>query len=90
MPLDARDIVKLRRIIAISEKLIAMNPKARRGRPTSKSGNGASKSANKRTRRTGKDLVEFRKMLLVERKKGKAVAEIAKKHSVTPSYIYQL
>lgn len=41
-------------------------------------------------RRVGKELAEFKKMIKAERKGGMAVAEIARKHGVTPSYIYQL
>ncbi len=43
-----------------------------------------------RTRRVGKELVEFRKLLKKERKAGVPVAELAAKHGVTSSYIYQL
>jgi hypothetical protein len=90
MTLDPRQIAKLRRIISISEKLISVSGKPKRGRPASKNGNGALRSARRRTRRTGKDLTNFRKILLTERKKGTAVAKIAKRHGITPSYIYQL
>ena len=43
-----------------------------------------------RTRRVGKELLEFRKLLKKERKSGIPVAELAAKHGVTSSYIYQL
>lgn len=43
-----------------------------------------------RTRRTGKDLVEFKKNLKKERKAGVPVSELAEKYGVTASYIYQM
>lgn len=44
----------------------------------------------KRTRRSGKDLAAFRKMLKGERKKGVSVAELATRHNISQAYIYQL
>ena len=41
-------------------------------------------------RRTGKDLLAFRKMLKAERKRGVSVAELAEAHGVSTAYIYQL
>ena len=90
MVLGAREIAKLRRIIEISVNLIASVPPPKRGRPPSTFSNGAPKLANKRSRRTGKDLTEFRKMLKSERRNGAPVAEIAKRHQISASYIYQL
>jgi len=86
MPLDAQEIGRLRRIIAISEKLIASNQEFKRDSAR----NGTSKIIKKRTRRTGKELLVFRRKLKAELKKGLSVAEIAKKHSVSTAYIYQL
>ena len=43
-----------------------------------------------RTRRTGKDLVAFKKAVKAERKAGASVADLAQKYGVTPSYLYQL
>ena len=74
MPLSVRELAQLREIIGIAEKLIAK-------------ASGGDKS---RKRRTGKELKTFRKMLVAERKRGVSVAELAKKHGVTASYIYQL
>ena len=90
MSLDSSEIAKLRRIIAISEKLIAVNPKRKRGRPALAVGKATSKLITKRTRRTGKDLVKFKKVIKAEITKGVPVAEIARKHGVTTSYIYQI
>lgn len=44
----------------------------------------------KRTRRSGKELAAFRKMLKTERKRGTPVAELAKQHGISQAYIYQL
>jgi hypothetical protein len=94
LALYAQEIAKLRRIIAIAEKLIVEHPKPMRGRPSSKNGNGkpaAKKPAKgKRIRRTGKKLVQFRRMLKAERRKGVSVAVLARKHHISAAYIYQL
>ena len=39
---------------------------------------------------SSKELTDFRAMLKAEREKGTSVAELAKKHSITTGYIYQL
>ena len=90
MSLYAQDIAKLKRIITLAEKLIADAPRAKRGRPAKAGRNGArtSRSTSKRIRRTGKELVEFRKTLRAERRKGIPVAEISRKHKVSSAYIY--
>jgi hypothetical protein len=86
--LNTQDITKLKRIISLAEKLIAKASKEMRGRPSFHNGNGAMKT--KRIRRSGKALVQFRKMLKAERKKGVSVAELAHKHGVSKVYIYSL
>jgi hypothetical protein len=92
LALHAREVLKLRRIIALAEKLIDESPKPKRGRPALSNGNGSAKgrATGKRIRRTGKDLVRFRKMLKAERKRGAGVAELARKHGISPAYIYLL
>ena len=71
---------KLETIIRLTTEVLE---EARRG--------GASPpSGGKRTRRSGKDLAAFRKMLKTERKKGTPVAELAKQHGISQAYIYQL
>ena len=50
----------------------------------------AAKTGAKRTRRSGKELAAFRKMLKVERKRGVAVTELAKQHGISTAYIYAL
>jgi hypothetical protein len=86
MSLTKSEIQKLRNIVAAAQKLIA---DAEKGGSSGKPGvkRGAKGPA---TRRSGKELEAFRAMLKAERKAGVSVAELAKKHSVTPSYIYQL
>ncbi|PWB83740.1 MAG: hypothetical protein C3F11_05055 [Methylocystaceae bacterium] len=54
---------------------------------TSASRRSAGKTSS---RRSGKELLAFRKALRAERKNGVPVAEIAKRHKVSKSYIYQL
>lgn len=82
MALNSHDISKLHRIIALAEKLIANGAK-------SVPSNGRAKNG-KRTRRTGRELKQFRKMLRAQRRKGIPVAELARKHGVSPAYIYML
>jgi hypothetical protein len=90
MTLNANEVAKLRRIIAISEKLIAVSRKPKRGRRASTNGKGTAKSVSKRIRRTGRDLIDFRKALKAELKAGMPVAKIAKKHGISTAYVYQL
>jgi len=91
MTLYAKEVAKLHRIIKLVEKLIAESPKPKRGRPALYNGNGAKKrSTKKRIRRSGSELIEFRKMLKGKRKKGVSVVELAGKCGISPAYIYQL
>jgi hypothetical protein len=83
MSLTIKEVSELKKIVARAKVLIDMaegklvKPNVRR-------------SASVRVRRSGKDLVNFRRMLKTERKAGVPVAQLAKKHGVTPSYIYQI
>ena len=86
MPLSAAELNKLKRIIAIAEKLIANNPTPQRGRPKG----SKNIATGKRKRRTGAELAKFRQMLKAERTKGVSAAALAKKHKVSLAYIYQL
>ena len=80
MSLSAQQIRKLNRIITLARELIEDNNEARMfGR------NGTT-----RIRRTGKELVQFRRMLRDERKKGVPVAELVRKYGISSAYIYQL
>lgn len=88
MSLTRKEIVQLKRIIDIAHALIESADKpARGGKSTVK----AKASGNPvRKRRTGKELLAFRKILKAERKAGVPVAQIAKKHGVSLAYIYSL
>jgi hypothetical protein len=92
MAFNAHELARLRRIVSLVEKLIAANPKPTRGRPALSKGNDSGKKrlGRKRTRRTGRELVQFRKMIKAERKKGVSVAELAREHRVSSAYIYSL
>jgi len=82
MPLNKHDLSKLKKIIALAEKLMASSAdKAAKPKPAIRT---------KRIRRSGKELVAFRKMLKAERKKGASVVDLAKKHGVSTAYIYTL
>ena len=85
MPLDSGEKAKLRQLISIAQKMIAASTKAKRGRPT-----GSRNRPKKRVRRTGKELMQFRRMLRAERKRGVPVAELAAKHGISTAYIYLL
>jgi len=92
--LSTREIDMLRQIISLAGALIA-NAHPDAGRSVSKKGGKALSGAQdapemKRRRRTGKELVDFRKMLVAERKRGVPVAELAQKHGISAAYIYQL
>lgn len=67
------------------QKILAQNGNA------AKSVNGKSATkAQRKSRRSGEELVAFRKMLIAKRKKGVPVAKLAERHGITASYIYQL
>jgi hypothetical protein len=83
MSLTAKEVTELRKIVARAKELIA-KAEGQSGKST------ARRSTSVRVRRSGKDLITFRRMLKAERKAGVPVAELAKKHGVTPSYIYQI
>jgi chromosome segregation ATPase len=81
--LTGQQIAKLNRIIRLAEQLIEFGG-TRAGR------NGNHRSKKTRIRRTGRELVEFRKKLKAERKRGTPVAALARKHGVSTAYIYML
>lgn len=82
MSLTTKEVAQLKKIIAAVEQLIAGAGTDARA--------GAARAGKSGRRRSGKDLENFRKMLKQERKAGASVAALAKKHGVTPSYIYQI
>ena len=83
MQLSKRQANRLQSIIDAAKQILAEAGKAQPNSARSKNGGPT-------TRRRGADLVAFKKMIKAERKKGASVADLAQKHSVTPSYIYQL
>jgi hypothetical protein len=48
------------------------------------------KPVSRRKRRSKKEAAQLKKMLRAERKAGIPVAELAKKHGISPAYIYML
>lgn len=78
MALTTKEKAELKKLITIAQKLLKSETAP------------ASGEGGKRIRRTGKQLVQFRKMLKAERKKGTPVAELARKHNISAAYIYQL
>jgi hypothetical protein len=94
MSLTPREIKYLRTFVSIAQKLLASvdggsanvaktskpGKAARSNKPTDRTG----------TRRSGKELAEFRKLLKAERRRGVPVAELAKKHGISTAYIYQI
>ncbi len=88
MTISTRDVNRLRKIIELCEQVLKSAEMPDTKAPAK--AKGAQKTADKRTRRSGKELVAFRKMLVAERKRGASVAELAKKHGISAAYIYQL
>ncbi len=85
MSLSPNEITKLKKLISLAQELLASaDPKMELAAKRTKLAVG------RRTRRSGKELAAFRKMLKGERKKGLRVEEIASKHGVSTAYIYQL
>lgn len=86
MSLSPHEIAELRRIVSIAEKILA---KATTPKKRAKLATSATKP-RKNPRRKGRELAAFRKTVAAERKRGVPVAEIARKHGITPNYIYQI
>lgn len=84
MSLTASEVAELKKIVAIAQTLLE---KAGGKNQTSRSHR---RNGSSGPRRSGKELVAFRKMLKAERKAGASVAGLAKKHGISSSYIYQL
>ena len=94
MSLSIRELNQLKKIVELANKMLASAESAGPAKSNGAKQKAAKKSAGKktstRTRRSGAELVSFRKMLVAERKKGASVAELCKQHGVSPAYIYQL
>ena len=88
MSLSAKEITQLENLISIAEQLIKQSSAAEASASTKKSSRAS--VAVKRVRRSGKELIAFRKMLIAERKKGITAAELSRTHGVSQAYIYQL
>jgi hypothetical protein len=86
MSLSPHEVAELRKIVSITEKILA---KATVPKKRAKFASSTTKP-RKNPRRKGRELIAFRKTILAERKRGIPVAEIARKHGITPNYIYQL
>ncbi len=71
------EIRKLQQILKLTSELL-------------KSSEKSGKAAAFKKRRTSAEATEFRAMLKKERDKGVPVEQLAKKHNVTMSYIYQI
>ena len=84
MSLSKREISQLKKLVALAQGLIDKAEAAPADQKT------ATPSATKRIRRTGKELVAFRKMLIAERKRGVTAADLAKQHGVSTAYVYTL
>lgn len=80
MSLSAQQLRKLNRIIALAQQLIAEIEEAQR----------SGQHGSRRRRRTGNELMQFRRMLKDQRNKGVPVAELARKHGISSAYIYML
>jgi len=79
LSLSAEQVRKLNRIIAIAQQLVAEITLAQQL---------GIREGKIRIRRSGKELMRFRHMLKMERKKGIPVAKLAAKHGVSTAYIY--
>ena len=97
MSLSIRELNQLKKIVELANKMLANAESAGSNGSTKSNGSkqkpslkSAGGKSSKRVRRSGSELVKFRKMLVAERKKGTSVAELCKQHGVSPAYIYQL
>jgi hypothetical protein len=89
MALTKRQVSQLQKIVETVQAILATEEKL--GSQPSKQKAAPRASAGKTSsRRSGKELAAFRKTLRSERKSGVPVAEIAERHKVSKSYIYQL
>ncbi|MDF2809589.1 MAG: hypothetical protein K0S56_620 [Microvirga sp.] len=87
MVLTKREAAQLHKLIELAQDLLSKAEISSRERPVKSL---KAKAVSKRTRRSGKELAAFRKMLKAERKKGVPVEQIAREHGVSASYIYQI
>jgi hypothetical protein len=81
LALNSQQISQLNRIIKVAQKLLTRDQAVK---ATSK------RQTGKRRRRTGAELLRFRKTLKAERRKGTSVNVLARKHGISSAYIYML
>ena len=81
MSLTKREISQLKKLVALAQGLID------KAKATPADQKTATPNATKRIRRTGKELVAFRKILKAERKRGVPAAELARQHGVSMAHI---
>ena len=86
MDFTARELKQLKQIVELGTILIAKAEEQIEAKAVAK----AEKDANKRVRRSGKELVKFRRELKKMRNDGVPVAELSATYGVSASYIYQL
>lgn len=84
MALTPAQISKLKQLIRLANDLLSTDE------PTKKGASKPRQATEKRRRRSGKELVAFRRMLKSERKKGTPVAELARLHGISTAYIYSI
>lgn len=89
MPLTKRQISQLEKIVETVQAILAAEEK-QGSRPSNQKKATPASAGRTSSRRSGKELAAFRKALLAERKSGAPVADIAKRHKVSKSYVYQL
>jgi len=91
---STRELNQLKKIVHLAQQLLskaeANNKISTKKSIKVSSIKPAKAKSNKRIRRSGAELIAFRKKLLAERNKGIPVAELTKKYSVSLAYIYQL
>lgn len=84
MSLTNKEIKELETLLRRAQELLGRAKSSQNGKTS------ATRAASTRIRRSGKDLIAFRKAIRAERKAGVPVAKIAAKHGISPAYIYQL
>jgi len=82
LALTRAEISKLNRVIKLVERVLDDDVRSVKA--------GRANGKKPRIRRTGRDLIQFRRMLKAERKKGTPVSVIARKHGISTAYIYML
>ncbi len=88
MALTSKELKELETLLRRAQELIGKATDPDEVKSSAKP--SARRMARTRIRRSGKDLIAFRKAIRAERKAGVPVAKIAEKHGISPAYIYQL